>query len=61
MASAIGLLLSIYSCNNQDSSSNTTNKTAEIKNADTASTGGKTDTITVKPETPKVKEIKIML
>ena len=59
-ASAIGLLsLSIFSCNNQDSSSNaSTEQTAEVKSADTASSAGKTDTLTVQPEAPKVIEEK---
>jgi cytochrome c len=58
-AGAIGLLfLSIYSCNNQDSSSNATEQTPEVKNADTASSVGKTDTLTIQPEAPKVIEEK---
>jgi len=54
--SAIGLLLlCIYSCNNQDSSSTQSiEQTTEVKSADTASSVGKTDTITVQPEAPKV-------
>jgi cytochrome c len=56
--SAFGLLsLCIYSCNNQDSPSNTTTEqTTEVKTADTANSGGKTDTLTVQPEAPKVVE-----
>ena len=57
--SIIGLLtLCIYSCNNQDSSSaQSTDQTAEVKSADTASSVSKTDTLTIQPETPKVMEV----
>lgn len=60
VASAFGLLtLCNYSCNNQDSSSTqSTEQTTEVKSADTANTVGKTDTITVQPEAPKVEEEK---
>jgi cytochrome c len=58
-ASVIGLLsFFIYSCNNQDNSSNATEQTAEVKSADTASSAGKTDTLTIEPEAPKVIEEK---
>lgn len=58
VASAFGLLsFFIYSCNNQDSSSTqSAEQTTEIKSADTASTVGKTDTLTVLPKAQNVVE-----
>lgn len=57
-ASAIGILsLSIFSCNNQDSSPTiATEQTTEVKSADTPSSGGKIDSLVIQPEAPKVIE-----